>query len=225
MAGTAIPTLDLCLVRGDSDDILVTVRQPDPNDIINDPPDKITVRLDQAVDGTAARPAVLRFAVKEDPDDANAQAIIFKRSGSVENIEVLDQTVSLTEGQAVIHIDKEDTEDDCADTTKWDLEVSQQDYLRGGAQTGTIQLQADTGAVIGTGTTFTKVKRGDMLQTTAGGNQATPAIVILVTSDTEMTVEFTDWTPETGIAFEIRRGRHFTAARGDFTLEDGQVKN
>lgn len=227
MAGTSstatIPETTLTLVRGDSDDILVTVEIPDANDptILN------RVRLDQAVDGTADRPAILRAAIKEDYEDLNENALVFSESHYPDQINFLDQTVAATEGQARWLIDKPDTESGDPETSYcWDLEVTQQDFLRTGAQVGSIETQASpNGAtILGSGTAFTKAKVGDVLQILDGTNDAFPALIEEITSDTVMVVSFADWPGvASGKAFEIRRGKHTTAARGPFVLERGQV--
>jgi len=217
-----IPTKDLCLTRGDSDDILVTVKEPDP--LSPDPlnPDKIPVDLSVAVDGTLLRPVIMRFAVKEDPLDTNEQAIIFKDSSNgTDEIEPFPQT-GLTLGQARVIIDKYDTEEDEAGDYPYDFEVSQQDFLRNGAQVGTLAITAGSNAIVGTGTLFTLAKRGDILQLLGTNNK--PVMIDKIIDDLNIVVSTKVLVTEPALAtFEIRRGKHFTAAKGCFKIPDGQV--
>lgn len=224
---SSIPTKDITWVRGDSDDILVTVKEPDPNSTTT-PPAQITVRLDQAVDGTPDRRAIMRFAAREDPDDVTP--LFEKVDSDPEQITYLDQTVQATEGQAVIYIDKPDTETLDAGPAgspvlyPYDLEVTRQDFIRNGAQGGTISLVAGSNAVVGVGTAFTQAKVGDVLQPLGGLNDNRPAVIQSIVDDTNITVHHGDWVNEPGIVFEIRRGRSFTGARGNICLEVGQVR-
>jgi hypothetical protein len=205
----------LVLIRGDSDDFLVTVT----DDAV--PP--VAIDLSKAVDGTVGRRAIVRFAVKTDPDtQSNQEALVFKSSHLDDQLPFLTQA-GATMGQCRVLIDKPDTEG--ADTTAsytWDLEVSRQDSLRSGASGGTYQVAPGTGAVLGTGTAFTKAKVGDIFQP-LGALNTRPSIIDKIVDDTHMTVDFTTWQAESGQALEIRRGKHKTAARGPFTLESGVV--
>jgi len=222
---TTIPDVEFCLVKEDSADILVTVRIPS----VADPAVLELVNLDVAVDGTVARPCILRFAVKtkDSPDVANDAGLLFKSSHFPDQIDILAQS-GATLGQARVLVDKPDTTAGDADESYChDLEVTQQDALRTGAQTGTIEVQAspDGATVLGVGTAFLKAKVGDTLQVLDGNNNATPALIESIASDVSMVVSLDTWvTPAAGLTFEIRRGKHTTAARGAFVLETGQVK-
>lgn len=227
-----IPTKDFSYTKGDSDEILVSVTEPDPNSTTT-PPARIPVRLDQAVDGTADRRVVMRFAAKEDADDTNAAAAIYKDDSDPEDIVFLDQTTGApptgSEGQAVIYIDKQDTEDNDAGPVgepiayPYDVEVTRQDFIRAGAQTGTISLVAGENTVMGVATTFSQARVGDVLQPLGGINDNRPAVIQEVIDDLNVRVSHSNWVNEPSIAFEIRRGRSFTAARGNICLEQGQV--
>ena len=217
-----IPKQDFCHVRGDSDDFLVTVVEPDPNDI-NDPPAKIPVDLSIAVDGTPARPVILRMAAKEDPDDSNDIALFFRDStNGPQEIEFFPQT-GLTLGQARILIDKYDTEEGEPGLYQWDLEVSQQDFLRAGASVGTLAIVEGSDLIVGTGTTFLKnAKRGDIIQLLGTNNK--PVLIEEIIDDLNIRVNTTVFQNEPALAtFEVRRGKHFTAAYGCLELVAGQV--
>lgn len=206
----------LTLVRGDSDDFLVTVT--------DDAATPAPIDLSKAVDGTVNRRAIVRFSVKTTPPDtvANTDAVIFKSSSWDDQIPFLVQT-GATLGQCRVLIDKPDTE--TADPTGsyvWDLEVSRQDSLRTGAYVGTYAVTPGSGVVVGSGTAFLKAKVGDIFQPLGPGNTR-PVIIDKITDNTHMTVDYTTWSAESGQSFEVRRGKHRTAARGPFTLESGVV--
>jgi hypothetical protein len=213
---TSSGELQLSLIRGDSDDFLVTVTDdatPTPNPI----------DLSKAVDGTANRRAVVRFAVKTDPDaQTNAEATVFKASHYDDQLPFLAQS-GATMGQCRVLVDKGDTEAaDPSATYRWDIEVSRQDSLRTGASVGTFAVTAGSKTITGTGTAFTKAKVGDIFQP-LGVLNTRPVIVDAVVSATQLTVDYDGWTTESGVAFEVRRGKHKTAARGPFVVESGVV--
>lgn len=204
----------LTMVEGDTGDFVVSVKDD------ADPP--VAVDLSKAVDGTVDRPAVIRFAVKTDPTDPNSAAQVYKTTYREDQIKILAQT-GPTVGQCRVMLDKPDTEDaDTSASYSWDVEVSRQDALRPGASVGTATVVAGSNAVVGVGTAFTKARKGDIFQPL--GLNVTPCIVDKITDDTHMTVEtWQAWFSETGLAFELRRGRHKTAARGPFVFQDGVV--
>jgi hypothetical protein len=198
----------LTLVRGDSDDLLVTVVDEAG----------VAINLGQAVDGTAARAAVLRLAVKSDPaEQTNAEALVLKRSYYADEIQFLTQS-GATLGQARVLVDKPDTlGGDPSTAYQWDLEVTRQDVLRSGASAGTASFTAGSAVVVGAGTAFTRAKVGDVLQPLGVLNTA-PCLIAEITSAGQIVADFADWQTEAGVAFEIRRGRHRTAVRGPFVL-------
>lgn len=205
--------LTITMVRGDTDDVLVTVTDD------ADPP--VAYDLSKAADGTANRPAVIRFAVKESPDDeSNAEALILKSSRASAEIEVLAQT-GATLGQCRLYLDKPDTEEADPGTYRWDMEVTRQGAIRTGA--GTYAVTAGSKVVTGTGTAFTSAKKGDVLNPLGALNVGRPAIITKVTSNTSMEVDVDDYATESGEDLEIRRGKSKTSVRGDFVLQSGVV--
>ena len=200
------------MVRGDSADMVLTM-----TDVAG-----AAVDLTKAVDGTVSRKAVVRLAVKSDPDrQENADAVLLKASHSSEQVAFLTQS-GATLGQCRVLLDKADTESaDPAASYRWDVEVSRQDYLRAGAQAGTVALSAGSTAVVGSGTAFLTAKVGDVLQPVGGANME-PALITSITDDEHVTVDHEDWTPET-TAFEVRRGQHRTVLRGPFVIQSGVV--
>lgn len=207
--------ITITLVRGDSDDLLVTV--------VDDAVPPVPVDLSKAVDGTAARPAVIRFSVKSKPDQqTNEEALVFKTSHYPDQIPFLAQA-GATMGQCRVLIDKPDTETgDPAVKWKWDLEVSRQDALRSAASVGTLAFTPGSDVVVGTATQFQNARQGDVLQP-LGVLNLLPVMVIEVLSATQLRTSFSGWQAEAGVTFEIRRGKNRTAARGPFTLLSGVV--
>jgi len=209
------------LHRGDSDEILFTVTEPGD-------PEATRVRLDQAVDGTAARWAILRWTVKRNPRDGQSEALLYKdtQRGSAE-FRILDQTVEATEGQAEAFIDPDDTSDTDEKTAgptdqpahRHDLEVNRQDEIRAGASVGTVTVENGSSTIIGVGTEFTKAKRWDILTVLDASNTFRPTLITRIVSDTEIEVGRTEWVDVSGEAFEIRRNRRRTAAAGTFKLK------
>lgn len=212
MAVKAPAIVDIEMIRGDSDDILVTITDdasPTPN----------TIDLSVATDGTVNRPAVVRFAVKKDPTkEANAKAAVFKVSYDASQIEVLAQAVPATRGQCKVKIDKPDTADNKAGDYSWDLEVTRQDALRTGASVGTLACVAGSKVVIGTATALRAAKVGDVVQITSGPNSGRVSIIEAIASDTLFTCERAWEDADASATFEVRRGKSKTAVRGKFTL-------
>lgn len=209
--------VDLELTLGDSDDILITVEDD------ASPPRRID--LSQAVDGTADRPAIIRVAVKKDPArDLNSEAVLFKTSYAVDEIEILPQALDATKGQCRVRIDKPDTEDEDAGDYSWDVEVTRQDIQRTGAQVGTLTLTEGSKTITGVGTAFTKAKVGDVIHPTSGAADGRPVVISKIVSDTQAESEYAWPTGESDVTFELRRGKSKTAASGTFTLVQDVVK-
>lgn len=212
MAVKAPAIVDIELVRGDSDDILVTITDdasPTPN----------LIDLSVATDATINRPAIVRFAVKKDPSkEANVKAAVLKLSYDASQLEILPQAVPATKGQCKVKLDKPDTSDNKAGDYSWDLEVTRQDVTRPGASVGTAAIVAGNVTMTGTGTAFTKAKVGDVVQVTSGPNSGRPALITKITSATVIETERAWEDADVAATFEIRRGKSKTAVRGKFTL-------
>lgn len=227
---------DLELVKGDSDEYLVTVTEPNTADpTIRDP-----INLTESVGGTPDRHAILRFAaMRKEADLDNDEALVYKdfQKGS-SDIRYLTQDLpapSGTLGQAEILVDVADTvesdepvieRDDTTSLHDWDLEVNRQDEERAGvSQVGTASVTNGSNTVTGTGTVFTGAKVGDIINLLDAGNLAKPAIITAIVSDTELTTDRTFWnTTGTAQSFELRRNRRRTAAAGDFFFRRGRVQ-
>lgn len=201
--------ITLSMVNGDSQDYLVTVT--------DDASTPARINLSTAVDGTATRSAIVRFAIKSIPSTQlnSDSGVVFKSSYDSSQIAFLAQS-GTTVGQCRVLLDKPDTVSLDAGTYRWDLEVTRQDTLRTSASTGVLSVTAGTTLVQGTATAFTAAKVGDVLQP-LGTNRA-PVKIASITSATQLLVEYPIFSTETTVAFEIRRGKHRTAAYGPFTM-------
>jgi len=210
--------VDITLVRGDSDDIIVTVKdtaQPTQN----------LINLGIATDATPSRPAVLRYSAKEKPDrTSNARAAVFKTSYRSDEIEMLPQS-GLTVGQSIIKIDKPDTSDNKAGTYAHDFEVVRQDVQRPGtgAGLGTVAVVVLSNVITGTATFFTKAKPGDVLQIISGSNNGIAVVLTKITSDTVAESEHIWLTTQSGASFDLRRGKAKTAFIGSLILTQDVV--
>lgn len=218
------------LVKGDSDEWLVTVTEP--NDA--DPEVRDPVRLDQAVDATQDRYAIVRVAAKlKGTDDDNVEALFFKdfQRGS-SDINYLDQTTS--PGQAEVFIDTADTnesDDPVVDrdaTTAlhdYDVEVNRQDVERAGASgVGLVSVTNGSNVVTGNGTaTFSNAKCEDIINLLDAGNLLRPAIITKIIDDNTIEVGRTLWVDATDVAYEIRRNRRRTGAYGDLFFRRERV--
>jgi len=201
----------LSLVLGDSEDFLVTVTD-------DTAPVPLKIDLSVAVDGTASRPAIVRFAVKKTPATMdNPEALVFKTSYFDDQLPLLAQ-VGATLGQCRLLLDKPDTDDAAAGDYRYDLEVTRQDAARVGASgVGMVAVTADSVVVTGTGTAFQKAKVGDVLQP-LGVLNTKPVKIVSIASATSLEVEAPIFQTEANVPFELRRGKHKTAARGPFVL-------
>ena len=209
----------LTLVIGDSAEYLFTLQELAA--VEGDP--AVPFDLTQAVDGTSSRRAIVRFAVKSDPDvQSNDDATVYKESYVADEVSLLAQS-GLTLGQCLVQVDKVDTEGAFADDYFWDLECCRQDAERTGAsQVGTITLVAGSKTVVGVGTAFLKAKLYDILQP-LGTNLNNPAIITKILSDTQIEVAHSEWSNDAGASFEIRRSRTRTLMGGTYTLTNGVV--
>lgn len=209
----------LSLIKGDSDEYLVTITEGVGSGAT-------PVNLDQAVDGTDNRKAILRFSVKLTPSrEENEDALIYKESYYPDQIKVLDQTLTSTRGKVEILIDKPDTlEGRISDSYSWDLEVSLQDVERSNVSgVGTATAELGSNIIVGSSTQFSQAKLFDIINLLDVDNLNKPALITRIISDTELEVSRNDWVDVSGGSFEVRRGRHRTAAAGSFALKQDVV--
>lgn len=217
-------TTALEFIAGDTEDVLIVVEIPDPASTPAAPLPDLPVNLSEAVDETPGRPAVIRAAVKDKPKvQTNAQAIIFADSYEPPaGIEILDQGV--LEGRALWRLEVPDTDyPRKAKTYCLDIVVARQDIQRPGAAAGTIANLANSKTVAGTGTAFTKAKRGDIIQPTTGVNVGKPRIIEAIGDDLSLTLEEGWPQGDSGALFEIRRPLATTYQR-DFVIKQDVVR-
>lgn len=203
---------DLEIVIGDAFDLEFTVK--------NDAAVPVAVNLSTAIDGTASRPAVARFAIGKKKGDTNEKAVVFKDSYDAAQIFVKAQT-GATLGQLVVRGDSADTDTAKAkDDLPWDLEITRQDFIR--TQAGTLTFDG-TKTVVGVGTNFLLLKRGDVIHPTSGAASGKPVIVESVTDATHVVIDRAVYAAESGVSFEGRRGYRRTVAKGNVDLVEGVV--
>ncbi len=179
------------------------------------------IDLSGALDGTAARPAVLRWGAKVKIDEEDAS--ILKTTYIASEAVIADQTAAATKGHATVFLDEPDTEDVDPDTYSWAAELTRQDTLRTAA--GTVSLTT-ANTVAGVGTQFTKGKKGDVFQP-LGASNTKPVLIEAITSDTSLTLDAAIYTAEAGILFEIRRGFPVTEPKkcGKLVIEEDPVRS
>lgn len=205
MSDTPTEEKSLSMVIGDCNDKLITV-----TDDVTPTPNRID--LSKAVDGTTNRPAIVRFSILD---------LFTKTSCFSDQIAVLPQS-GATVGQANLIVDKPDTEGVTPATRRWDLEITQQDFVRPSGTAGTISVTSNSVAVVGVGTDFTKSKVGDVLQPFGAGN-VKPVKIATITDATHLTVESAIFTTEPTITYSIRRGKSRTPIRGPIFMKQGAV--
>lgn len=218
------------LVKGDSDEWVVSVTEPNDADAML----RDYIRLDRAVDGTDDRYAIIRVAAKlKGSDEDNTDALFFKDSQlGASDIQILDQTNGLptdapagTQGQAIVYIDTADTTDSedpvverSASTAlhDYDVEVNRQDVERSGASgVGTVSVTNGSNTITGTATAFTNAKVGDIVNLLGAGNLARPTLITKIVDDATIEVGRSLWVNVSGDTYEIRRNRRRTGAYGD----------
>lgn len=204
--------IDFELVVGDSFDLNFVVK--------NDAVVPVAIDLSKAIDGTASRPAVLRFAIVKALGDPPAKAVVYKDSYDPAQIFVKTQTAPDI-GAVVVRGDSQDTDQakPKADLP-WDLEITRQDFIR--TQAGTLTFDGTT-TVVGFGTNFLLMKRGDIIHPTSGANSGKPVIVEAVTDALHIVIDRAIYGAEAGVTFEGRRGYRRTSAKGKVTLVEGAV--
>lgn len=186
--------------RGDAFDIPVQIQDD------NDPPNGITISK-----------SVLRFASKlgvgnppgADLSIRNEGATIFKRSYDPSEIEITDGT----NGRALIHIKKSDTQEHpLGNSFLWDLEVTKAiTHLSG--QPGTVSVQESSDIIMGIGTSFpTTFGLGDIIHV-----QGYYVMVLQRIDDNALKVDFTGWTDEQNITYNLYTGQTRTVAAGSWT--------
>lgn len=180
------------------------------------------VNLDEAVDGTPSRPAVLIFEWRK------GKARVFKKTNyDSEEIQVLDQGTN--PGQFLLRTDEPDTDPNFTSIKigphyRYELAVSRQDFLRAGAQAGTVDVTAGSNDIVGTGTTFSEAKPGDIIHITSGAATGQFSRIIARDDDNNIVVGRSNWITSAGVTFEIRRGKILPGQKGPGQIDDSEVQ-
>jgi len=167
--------------------------------------------------------AVFKFAVKRNPSDSNANALIFKATYDVEEVEI---DLPLL-GQLLVYLLPEDTYSKSAGSFCWDAELTRRDGLKSSA--GSIAVTPGSGIIVGTALDFSAARVGNIL-VPAGAtapNQVQVTILDVGGSglDTDpgvgnLLTDYTDWDLESGIPIQIYKGNSRTPVglSGKFTI-------
>jgi len=186
--------------RGDSFDIDVQVQ----NDV--DPPSSVSIAN-----------SVLRFAARIGhgyvPPNlisvGNEGAQIIKRSYNPSEIEVVDET----NGKATIHIKKTDTYDHPLTKMVWDLEVTRGvEHISG--MTGTVKVLQGDAIIMGNAlVNFPEdLQMGDIIHV-----QGRYVLILQRIDNRTLKTDFTGWTSEQGLTYNLYRGQSTTVASGHWT--------
>lgn len=196
-----VTKLDITLIRGDS--------KTESLQIFDAATPPVVVNL--------TAPVVLKASFKEDVEDDNVDAVILKRSYDVAEIEVTDAAT----GKVSLKLRKADTFDKEPGCYPWDLELTRAGSSIVAALVGTVTVAADSGALVGVGTKFTKLHVGDLLQLTSGDPaNAKPVTLTGITDDTHAATDYTGWTAASGLTIAVAaEGDVKTPVGGTLTLK------
>jgi len=198
LSATIIPhQQEIKFRRGDSFDIDIQVQ----ND--QDPPSRVDISR-----------SILRFGAKQgfgctwnnDLVVGNEGLQIMKTSALASEIEFVNET----SGQARIKIRKTDTVRHPLGRMNWDIELTKAvEHIQG--TSGTIMVVAGQQLIQGVGTDFLAagIGLGDIIHI-----QGKYIMILEVLSSSAMKVDFTDWTTETGLDYNLYRGQSKTIASG-----------
>jgi hypothetical protein len=167
--------------------------------------------------------SVIRFAARQDfagytyanPEDWNASAVILKKSYVTNQIEVTNEL----NGQFDVKIKRADTIFHPLARMGWDVEVTRPtEHLAG--QPGTVSVQTGSPLITGLGTDFTAagLELGDIIHV-----QGLHLLVTDVLDERIVQVDFTDWTNESGLSYNLYKGETRTVASGPWTCIGDRV--
>ena len=197
LSATVIPhAQEIKFRRGDSFDIDLQVQDD------KDPPSAVDISR-----------SVLRFGAKlgygctfdSELTIGNEGLQILKTSQLASEIEFINET----SGQARIKIRKSDTARHPLGALNWDIELAQAVEHLGG--NGTVIVVEGQQIVQGTGTSFLTdgVGLGDIIHL-----QNKYVMILEVYSETSMKVDFSSWSSESGLEYNLYRGQSKTIASG-----------
>jgi len=202
LSSTLIPyQQDLRFFRGDSFDIAVQIQDD------QDPPSNVSIS--RAVMRFAAKLGVGNLPSRNDLTIRNEGATIVKKSYLMREIEYTDEA----NGRALIHIKRADTrEHPMGAYFVWDLELTVPTmHLEG--QPGTVTVSAGDAVILGNGTDFlaAEIEPGDIIHA-----QERHILIEDVIDARALRVDFTGWTSEVRIPYNLYRGSTRTVAAGQW---------
>jgi hypothetical protein len=165
---------------------------------------------------------VLKFFIRKQTKDSDADSQVAKRSYDVDEIEF----TSPTTGEALIKLRNEDTENIPGGTYKWCGELT----IKGLSQTtaGTVDVTGGSGQLIGTGLSLGAIHSGDILLT--GSALSANNFEVTVSKELDalgvetgnLISDYTGWTTEAGLSITVFRGqRKFPDdLNGDWIIPD-----
>lgn len=167
--------------------------------------------------------SVIRFAARQDfasytyvnPSDWNDSAVILKKSYSPNQIEVTNEI----NGKFDVKIKRADTIFHPLTRMGWDVEITRPiEHLTN--QPGTVSVMPGSQYVIGLGTDFTTagLELGDIIHV-----QGLHVLVTNVLDERTAEVDFTDWTDESGLSYNLYKGETRTVAGGPWNCIGDRV--
>lgn len=163
--------------------------------------------------------AILRFAVKRRPGDANASALIWKTSYDPAEIEI----TTPAEGKATVKIRVDDTVEKTPGSYCWDLDVSRKASGTPSTTAGTLAASTGSEVLAYTGSELAAIRVGSILEL-AGVNPENQARIVVTAIDSDASTitagGYLDFVTESGIAFQAYDGDRKTPSglAGTFTI-------
>jgi hypothetical protein len=196
---------DITLRRGDSQNYRVTVTDgAAPIDLTN---------------------AIVKFAVKKRIQDTNAEAVIFKASYDVREIEITDAPG----GEFLIYVKTEDTFDKAPATYSWDVEITRRGTLK--TNVGSVTVAENSGLLTGSGLEIDNFAVGDIFAPTNGvsAENQTDVTIQEVEGDSgagNAATDYTGFVAQAGLTFELYEGDRKTPSglSGRFTISADSVR-
>ena len=163
--------------------------------------------------------AILRFAVKRRPGDANADALLFKTSYDDGEIEI---TVP-AEGKATVKIRIDDTVNQVPGSYCWDLDLSRKASGTPSTTAGTFSATTGSEVLTYSGAQLSAIRIGSVLELSGVNPENTARVLVTAIDATAQTVTcggYLDFVTEAGITFQAFDGDRKTPSglSGSFTI-------
>jgi hypothetical protein len=163
--------------------------------------------------------AILRFAVKRRPGDANASALIWKTSYDPAEIEI----TTPAEGKATVKIRVDDTIEKTPGAYCWDLDISRKASGTPSTTAGTLAASTGSEVLAYTGSELAAIRVGSILEL-AGTNPENQARIVVTAIDSDASTitagGYPDFVTESGFGFQAFDGDRKTPSglSGTFTI-------